>query len=180
MRCMSASTTCRSRASGTSRPSSQSAAKALRPSGSGDGCSSATASRCAGANGCRRDQVHKTATRINTPASISMATKANLRIRTPHFLPDRHCSGAANVVHPSHAHTTYPWAATGGTMRDTLSDESGKTLLPEITGYTLLRAIGHGGMSTVYLGEQVSLSRQVAIKVMLRSEEHTSRLNSSH
>src|SRR3546814_10412620 len=52
-------------------------------------------------------------------------------------------------------------------MRDTLSDESGKTLLPEITGYTLLRAIGHGGMSTVYLGEQVSLSRQVAIKVML-------------
>src|SRR3546814_3372225 len=133
-----------------------------------------------------------------------MATKANLRIRTPHFLPDRHCSGAANVVHPSHAHTTYPWAATGGTMRDTLSDESGKTLLPEITGYTLLRAIGHGGMSTVYLGEQVSLSRQVAIKVMLpealadevsrrrfeneartiarlehpRSEEHTSELQS--
>src|SRR3546814_11377084 len=70
----------------------------------------------------------------------------------PHFLPDRHSSGTANVVHPSHAHTTYPWAATGGTMRDTLSDESGKTLLPEITGYTLLRAIGHGGMSTVYLG----------------------------
>ncbi len=52
-------------------------------------------------------------------------------------------------------------------MRDTLSDESGKASLPEITGYTLLRAIGHGGMSTVYLGEQVSLSRQVAIKVML-------------
>src|SRR3546814_16894805 len=73
----------------------------------------------------------------------------------------------ANVVHPWPAHTTYPWAATGGTMRDTLSGESGKTLLPEITGYTLLRAIGHGGMSTVYLGEQVSLSRQVAIKVML-------------
>src|SRR5690606_25445639 len=55
----------------------------------------------------------------------------------------------------------------GGTMRTTLSDESGKASLPEITGYTLLRAIGHGGMSTVYLGEQVSLSRQVAIKVML-------------
>jgi len=52
-------------------------------------------------------------------------------------------------------------------MRTTLSDESGKASLPEITGYTLLRAIGHGGMSTVYLGEQVSLSRQVAIKVML-------------
>jgi tRNA A-37 threonylcarbamoyl transferase component Bud32 len=52
-------------------------------------------------------------------------------------------------------------------MRDTLSDGSGKALLPEINGYALLRAIGHGGMSTVYLGEQVSLSRQVAIKVML-------------
>ena len=53
-------------------------------------------------------------------------------------------------------------------MSNTLSDESGgKASLPEITGYTLLRAIGHGGMSTVYLGEQVSLSRQVAIKVML-------------
>ncbi|MDN5780636.1 MAG: serine/threonine protein kinase, partial [Luteimonas sp.] len=52
-------------------------------------------------------------------------------------------------------------------MRNTLSDESGKAPLPEITGYALLRAIGHGGMSTVYLGEQVSLSRQAAIKVML-------------
>ena len=53
-------------------------------------------------------------------------------------------------------------------MRNTLSDESGgKASLPEITGYALVRAIGHGGMSTVYLGEQVSLSRQVAIKVML-------------
>ena len=53
-------------------------------------------------------------------------------------------------------------------MRNTLSDESGgKASLPEITGYAMLRAIGHGGMSTVYLGEQVSLSRQVAIKVML-------------
>lgn len=52
-------------------------------------------------------------------------------------------------------------------MRNTLSDESGKASLPEITGHSVLRAIGHGGMSTVYLGEQVSLSRQVAIKVML-------------
>ena len=52
-------------------------------------------------------------------------------------------------------------------MRETLSDESGKASLPEITGHAVLRAIGHGGMSTVYLGEQVSLSRQVAIKVML-------------
>jgi serine/threonine-protein kinase PpkA len=52
-------------------------------------------------------------------------------------------------------------------MRNTLSDASGKASLPEITGHAVLRAIGHGGMSTVYLSEQVALSRQVAIKVML-------------
>ena len=39
--------------------------------------------------------------------------------------------------------------------------------LPVIAGYRLLRVLGHGGMSTVYLGEQVSLDREVAIKVML-------------
>lgn len=39
--------------------------------------------------------------------------------------------------------------------------------LPQIAGYRLLRVLGHGGMSTVYLGEQVSLDREVAIKVML-------------
>ncbi len=39
--------------------------------------------------------------------------------------------------------------------------------LPEIPGYRVLRALGSGGMSTIYLGEQRSLRRQVAIKVML-------------
>ncbi len=39
--------------------------------------------------------------------------------------------------------------------------------MPEIAGYRLSRVIGNGGMSTVYLGEQVSLEREVAIKVML-------------
>ena len=38
---------------------------------------------------------------------------------------------------------------------------------PTINGYTLLRVIGQGGMSTVYLGEQKSLGRKVALKVML-------------
>jgi tRNA A-37 threonylcarbamoyl transferase component Bud32 len=38
--------------------------------------------------------------------------------------------------------------------------------LPEIAGYRLLRVIGSGGMSTVYLADQLSLDRQVAIKVM--------------
>jgi serine/threonine-protein kinase PpkA len=39
--------------------------------------------------------------------------------------------------------------------------------LPEIAGYRLLRLVNHGGMSTVYLGEQLALSREVAIKVMM-------------
>ncbi len=40
-------------------------------------------------------------------------------------------------------------------------------LLPEIAGYKMLRVLGHGGMSTVYLAQQLSLGREVAIKVML-------------
>lgn len=37
---------------------------------------------------------------------------------------------------------------------------------PEIAGYRLLKILGHGGMSTVYLGHQLSLGREVAIKLM--------------
>ncbi len=39
-------------------------------------------------------------------------------------------------------------------------------LMPEIPGYRVMRRIGRGGMSYVYLGVQESLDRQVAIKVM--------------
>lgn len=38
--------------------------------------------------------------------------------------------------------------------------------MPEIPGYRVLRLIGRGGMSYVYLGVQKSLDRQVAIKVI--------------
>ncbi|NYZ62647.1 bifunctional serine/threonine-protein kinase/formylglycine-generating enzyme family protein [Luteimonas deserti] len=41
------------------------------------------------------------------------------------------------------------------------------TVFPEIAGYRLTRIVGHGGMATVYLGTQLSLGRDVAIKVML-------------
>lgn len=40
------------------------------------------------------------------------------------------------------------------------------TTLPEIAGYRVVRVVGHGGMATVYLGTQLSLGRDVAIKVM--------------
>ena len=38
--------------------------------------------------------------------------------------------------------------------------------LPEIAGYKVLRILGQGGMSIVYLAQQLSLGREVAIKVM--------------
>lgn len=51
-----------------------------------------------------------------------------------------------------------------------LSPEELSTLLtsytPDIPGYRVIRRIGKGGMSFVYLGVQISLDRQVAIKVM--------------
>ncbi|MEO6227659.1 MAG: bifunctional serine/threonine-protein kinase/formylglycine-generating enzyme family protein [Thermomonas sp.] len=38
---------------------------------------------------------------------------------------------------------------------------------PQVDGYRIVKVIGHGGMSTVYLADQSSLGRKVALKVML-------------
>jgi serine/threonine protein kinase len=38
----------------------------------------------------------------------------------------------------------------------------------QIPGYKILRPLGSGGMSTVYLALQSSLDRKVAVKVMRR------------
>jgi serine/threonine protein kinase len=50
---------------------------------------------------------------------------------------------------------------------DTSSHHDATNALPRIAGFRLLREIGQGGMSTVYLAEQESLGRKVALKVML-------------
>lgn len=47
------------------------------------------------------------------------------------------------------------------------SPNDAASALPRIAGFRLLREIGQGGMSTVYLAEQESLGRKVALKVML-------------
>jgi serine/threonine protein kinase len=44
----------------------------------------------------------------------------------------------------------------------------------QITGYEILRPLGSGGMSTVYLALQRSLDRKVAIKVMRRTHDSAS------
>ena len=49
----------------------------------------------------------------------------------------------------------------------TIQTDAQRVPMPEITGYRLREIINHGGSSTVYLGEQLALGREVAIKIML-------------
>lgn len=47
---------------------------------------------------------------------------------------------------------------------------------PDIPGYRILRRLGHGGMSEIWLAEQLALSRPVAIKVVAPGLEAEQRL----
>jgi len=47
---------------------------------------------------------------------------------------------------------------------------------PDIPGYRIIRRLGHGGMSEIWLAEQLALARPVAIKVMTPGPESEQRL----
>jgi serine/threonine protein kinase len=44
----------------------------------------------------------------------------------------------------------------------------------QVPGYEILRLLGSGGMSTVYLAVQRSLDRKVALKIMRRTADSAS------
>lgn len=56
--------------------------------------------------------------------------------------------------------------ALGTTILTFLGDESDERVGKELDGYRILERIGRGGMGTVYRAEQLSLHREVALKVL--------------
>jgi serine/threonine-protein kinase PpkA len=82
-----------------------------------------------------------------------------------HVVSERHCTGTSvsnppDEV-PSADASSYARAAPAREIRLSANAH------PEIDGYRINRVVGQGGMSIVYLAEQVSLDRKVALKVML-------------
>ncbi|MCH8828148.1 MAG: serine/threonine protein kinase [Planctomycetes bacterium] len=76
---------------------------------------------------------------------------------------------------PSESASTLPPSSEEETARTPITDLIGRRL----GEFRLLRRIGHGGMAEVYLAEQTSLKRNVAVKVlreeMLSDETHLKR-----
>jgi WD40 repeat protein/serine/threonine protein kinase len=58
------------------------------------------------------------------------------------------------------------------TQLDLSGPRPGSASWPEIAGYEILGALGHGGMGIVYQARQVSLNRLVALKMIRAQEAH--------
>src|SRR5688500_5817171 len=58
----------------------------------------------------------------------------------------------------------------GGTRTETATvvtpAEQAATETPEISGYRVINSLGEGGMGAVYLAEETTLGRRVAVKVI--------------
>lgn len=83
-------------------------------------------------------------------------------------MPDGGSSrSAARSSRPSDGSPTLPLRQKPQLEGSVLSAATG---LPSVPGYQLLRILGNGGMSTVYLARQQKLKREVAIKMIRRED----------
>src|SRR5690606_6218135 len=79
--------------------------------------------------------------------------------------PQAPLSGDARAPSPGAVAAVYAPARQGESMT-ARPNQPAPGPLPEVPGHRVLRVVGEGGMSTIYLGLQLSLGREVAIKVM--------------